>query len=186
MSRRIAGGGVARRRRKQVEPAKPAPPAALVVPLWRRWWAKLIAAFTLASLLASFFDFAPRDPQISAPGGPVNDPFQTRFTISNPSRLFPIGEPRVVCILVDVRTQVARFKGIALSGPRTQGIEIPAGKSAHYVCDVTNWVANLHETELVEIEINVAWSTLGWRRDPVTQKLTWHERSKEWVLGPRL
>lgn len=142
----------------------------------------------LAGLLATFLAFySPlsdvlREPEIQHSSAQTDDPFYVRFSLHNPSAIFPMTDVRFNCVLE--RVQVETFfslVGIPLDDGAVTTIQ--PGKSAGYECPVHKAIDDLGPILHATIRINVTYKTLWHERTAESEEFNWDSISRQWIKG---
>lgn len=143
------------------------------------WFAGLLA--TVLGIYYPISD-ALSEPEILHSTAQTNDPFSARFSLHNPSFIFPMTAMRINCVLV--RIQFGRNFGMAgipindLINP-----SIPAGKTIEYECPLHKALDDLSPILTATIKIETTFSTLGYKRTTESEVFNWDFVSRQWTKG---
>ena len=143
------------------------------------WVVNLLAAMlAFASVAAD----ALREPEISPSTAQTNDPFSVRFSLRNPSFIFPMSAMRINCVLV--RIQFGGNFGMA-GIPIDDRINpsIPPGKTIEYECPLHKALDDLSPILTATIKIDATFSTLGYKRTTESELFNWDIASRQWTKG---
>jgi hypothetical protein len=138
---------------------------------------------TVAALIAIFLAVrdALREPEIRAAEGYIDNPFDSRFSLHNPSLLFRMSDMRFTCEVPE-----ARFEGGSLSQIDFRQAELLAsvdhGHAIAYRCPFKTFFGD-RSIDAVWVRITVDFKTIGISRKSVSEDFTWTSRTKRWTEG---
>lgn len=144
--------------------------------------------FWLAGVLSAFLAIAfptadaLREPEISHSTAQTDDPFAVRFSLRNPSFIFPMTAMRINCVLIRIKLE----NNLSLVEiPIDDGVvaNIQPGGTIEYVCPVHK---AFDDTEFIfnaKIKINTIFRTLGHERTTESELFNWDIVSRQWIKG---
>jgi hypothetical protein len=123
-----------------------------------------------------------REPEISHSTAQTDDPFSVRFSLRNPSFIFPMTAMRLNCVLINIK-----FGGnLGMSGIPIDDLSepsIPPGKTAEYECPVHKALDDYSPIITATIKIETTFSTLGYKRAAESELFSWNIVSRQWIKG---
>ena len=138
----------------------------------------------LTTLLALYYPIsdALQEPEIQHSLAQVDDPFSVRFSLHNPSFIFPMTDMRFNCVLVKI--DFGGNFGMA-DTPIDDLIKtsIPPDKTAEYGCPVHTVMNDILPIITATIKIEATFSTLGYKRTTESEVFNWDIGSRQWTKG---
>lgn len=143
------------------------------------WFAGLLA--TILALCYPILD-ALHEPEIYHPTAQIDDPFFVRFSLHNPSSIFPMTNMRIKCVLLRVQLE----NNMSLVGiPIDDGTvsDIQPGQTVEYACPIHKAIDDIGQIVQTTIQIESTFKTLGYERITDSELFNWNMISRQWIKG---
>ena len=151
--------------------------------LWEKTRGTLSSIGAIIGILG-FTVAAFRGPEIHAHPGIIENPFELRFSLHNPSWILSIKEMRFTCSAKDVRlTGNTAVVGLNLVESGLTAAMRP-GETKEYACPFNRFLSGPDKAIIsARITIAVSFKTLWYNRAKESEQFSWNVRSKQWIEG---
>jgi hypothetical protein len=124
-----------------------------------------------------------REPEIHAHSGVIQNPFELRFSLRNPSFIFLIKNMNFTCFGEKIiLANNIRFENVAFS--ENIHVSVRPGQTVEYTCPFDRLVGHPNLPTLsAQIAIGVNFKTLWFQRTTASDHFTWTAQSQQWVEG---
>jgi hypothetical protein len=133
--------------------------------------------------IAGWIYDAVREPEIHPHSGNVENPFELRFSLHNPSFVFWMKNMQFTCIGEKI---VLAGNNIFTNGTFDENLNIAVRpqQTVEYSCPFDRFIGhkNLPTTQ-AQISIGVSFRTLWFERRAISDHFSWTDQSHEWIEG---
>jgi len=112
----------------------------------------------------------------------IDDPFFVRFSLHNPSSIFPMTDMQIKCVLLRVELEYnMTLVGIPINDGTVANIQ--PGKTAEYSCPIHKAIDDIGQIVQTTIKIESTFKTLGYERTTSSEEFNWNMISRQWTKG---